>query len=157
MIHCRPRSICSWDFSATGLSSGSATVEYDWLTEQGKMVIGHHEYDIRKHGVFSGHWTYELHGRLLADARKPSAMFRTFEISSSSAGMNLVLQAESALLRAFEIVLEEQVVGRISPAHPFTRRATIQCADVVPEHLQLFAFWLAGLTWKRSAQSSSSS
>jgi len=155
MINCQPRSLCSGDFTASGLSSGGATVEYDWFTEQGRIVIAQNAYDIRKHGVFSGHWTYEQCGRLVADAHKPSAMFRTFDISCRSEGLSLTLQAESAFHRAFEIISEQRVVGRIAPAHPFTRRATIQCSDVVPEHLQLFLFWLAGLAWRRSARSNS--
>jgi hypothetical protein len=155
MIDCLPKSLCSWDFTASGLSSGLATLEYDWLTEQGRIVIGGSDYDIRKHGVFSGHWTYEQSGYLVADAHKPSAMFRTFDISCKSEGLVLTLQAESAFQRAFEISSGERVVGRISPAHPFTRRSTIECSDVVPEHLQLFAFWLAGLAWRRSARNNS--
>lgn len=131
-------------------------MKYDWLTEHGRVVIGRNDYDVRKHGVFSGHWTYELRGQLVAEAYKPSPMFRTFDISCQSEGLSLTLQAESAFHRAFEISSEQRVVGRIWPAHPFTRRATIQCSDVVPEHLQLFAFWLAGLAWRRSARSNSS-
>ncbi len=118
-------------------------------------MIGRNDYDIRKHGVFSGHWTYEQRGHLVADAHKPSAMFRTFDISCKSEGLALTLQAVSAFQRAFEISRGDRVVGRISPAHPFTRRTTIECSDVVPEHLQLFAFWLAGLAWRRSARSNS--
>ena len=155
MIHCLPQSLCSWDFTVLGLSSGAATVEYDWLTEQGRMVIAHQECEVRKQGVFSGHWTCEQGGRVLAEALKPSAMFRTFEISCRGEGPGLTLAAESAFHRAFEILQERRVVGRISPAHPFTRRATIQCSEGVPEHLQLFAFWLAGLAWRRSARSNS--
>jgi hypothetical protein len=156
MINCLPRSLCSWDFTASGLSSGTAAVEYDWLTEQGRIVIGDNDYNIRKHGVFSGHWTYEHRGQLVAEAYKPSALFRTFDISSlQSEGHSLTLQAESAYHRAFEITSEQRVVGRIWPVHPFTRRSTIQCSDEVPEHLQLFAFWLAGLAWRRSARNNS--
>jgi hypothetical protein len=153
MIECLPKSLCSWDFNAGGLSSGSATIEYDWFTEQGRIVHSHIGYDIRKHGVFSGHWTLEQAGSVVAEALKPSAMFRSFEVTSQS--VHFTVRAESALARAFEILVGQQVVGTIRPAHAFTRRATIQCSDAIPEHIQLFSFWLVGLTWRRSASSNS--
>jgi hypothetical protein len=152
MIRCLPRSLCSWDFTVIGLSSGTAIVEYDWLTEQGRIVVAHHDYRIRKQGVLSGRWTFEQPGRVIADAHKPSALSRTFHVSGGTAGPNLTLRAESAFFRAFEIISERRVVGRISPVHPFTRRSTIHCSSEIPEHLQLFAFWMAGLAWRRSAR-----
>ena len=153
MIECLPRSLCSWDFTARGLSSGLATVEYDWLTEQGRIIDAHVAYDIRKHGLFSGRWTLEQAGRVVAEAHKPSAMFRSFEVASEA--VHFTVRAESALARCFEITVGQQIVGSIRPAHVFTRRATIQCAGIIPERLQLFAFWLVGLTWRRSASSNS--
>jgi len=149
MIECLPRSLCSWDFSVIGISSGPATVEYDWLTEQGRIITGHMAYDVRKHGALSGHWTLERGGEVVADARKPSVMFRSFEING--AGVGFTVGAVSAMTRVFEITMSDHVVGRVSPVHAFTRRATISCSDVVPQHLQLFAFWLVGITWRRAA------
>lgn len=153
MIECLPKSLCSWDFTAGGLSSGVATVEYDWLAEQGRVVVAGTGYDVRKHGVFSGRWTLERSGHVVADARKPSALLRSFEITGEGVGFSL--RAVSPLTRAFEMSMRQQVVGGISPVHAFTRRATIECSDAIPEHLQLFAFWLVGLTWRRSASSNS--
>lgn len=152
MIECLPKSICSWDFTAE-LSSSTASVEYDWLTEQGQIILGNMGYDIRKHGVFSGRWTLEQSGRIVAEAHKPSAMFRSFEIDCHDA--HFTVRAESALTRAFEIVLDERVIGYIRPMHAFTRRASIQCDGSIPELMQLFSFWLVGLTWRRSASSNS--
>ncbi len=133
-----------------GLSSGLATVEYDSLTAQGRIVDAHATYDIRKHGLFRGDWTLEHAGRIIAKAHKPSAMVRSFEVTSET--VHFTVRAESALARAFEITVGQQVEGSIRPVHVFTRRATIQCAGTIPEHLQLFAFWLVGLAWRRSAR-----
>ena len=124
-------------------------MEYDWLTEQGRIVEPQIGYDIRKHGAFSGRWTLERAGDVVAEAHKPSAMFRSFEVSSQ--GMDFTVRAESAMGRAFEIMVGHQVVGSIRPAHAFSRRATIECSDSIPEQLQLFSFWLVGLTWRRSS------
>jgi hypothetical protein len=111
------------------------------------------DYDIRKHGVFSGRWTLEQAGMVVAESHKTSAMFRTFEIAGQQA--LFTVQAESALTRAFEIMLGGQVVGDIRPAHAFTRRVTIRCSDMIPEHLQLFFFCLVALTWRRRARNNS--
>lgn len=152
MIECLPKSLCSWDFNVHGFSCGEVTVEYDWLAEQGRIMGPGLDYEIRKHGMFSGHWTLESVGQVVSDARKPSAMIRSFEITGREVGF--MLRAASPLTRVFEISMNQRVVGRISPVHAFTRRATVACSDAIPEHLQLFAFWLVGLTWKRSANNS---
>lgn len=153
MIECLPKSLCSWDFTAEGLSSGSTIIEYDWFTEHGRIIGAHRKYDIRKHGAFSGRWTLEQGRDVAAEAHKPSAMFRSFEITSQAA--HLTVRAESAFTRAFEIMAGQHVVGSIKPAHAFTRRATIQCSSDIPEHIQLFCFWLVGLTWRRTARNNS--
>jgi hypothetical protein len=154
MLQCQPKSICSCDFYVYGLSVGGADTEYNWFTEQGRIIIAEDIFEVKKQSIFLGHWTYEQHGRVIADAQKPSAFFRTFDISYGSEGQSITLQAVSAFSRVFEIISEGRVVGSIAPAHPFTRRATIECSDSIPENIQLFAFWLAVITWKRSARNS---
>ncbi len=154
MIECLPASLCSWNFVVRGFSSGPATVKYDWFSEQGRIDFGGVEYDIRKHGMFSGRWTLERAAVVVAEAHKPSAMFRAFEIRSES--VHLLLKAETPFTRAFHLSMGGRTVGSIRPAHAFTRRATIECSGSIPEHVQLFAFWLVGLSWRRSANSSGS-
>ena len=155
MIQCLPMSICPRDFIAHGLASGAATVEYNSFTEQGRILCAGVLYEVRKHGLLSGHWTLERNGTVVADARKDSAMFRRFEVSGES--LHLTLRAESSMSRAFEISCGKHPLGSIRPAHPFTRRANILCADTVPEHLRLFCFWLVGLLWRRAENNAASS
>lgn len=153
MIECQPKSLCSGDFSVNGLDSGTAFVEFAWFTEEGRIAVAHTDYAIRKHGWFSGRWTLEQGTHVVAEAHKPSAMFRSFEIVSNAG--SFTLQARSPFSRTFDITAGQEPVGSIQPVHAFTRRATIQCAGNIPGHLQLFAFWLVALTWRRSAASSS--
>lgn len=153
MIECLPRSLCSWDFTARGLTTGNAVIEYDWMTEQGRILIGSVNYEVRKHGFFSGHWTLEHSGSVIAHAQKPSALTRTYEVSSE--GLQFTLRSQSPFHRAFLIVRENQLLGKIVPAHVFTRRAVIECSPTIPEPLQLFSFWLVGLAWKRAARNNS--
>lgn len=155
VIECLPNSLCSWDYTMRGLSTGHAAIAYDWLTEQGVIASGNMEYDIRKHGFFSGQWTLEQSEHVIADAQKPSALTRTYEVSSGD--LHFTLRAQSPFHRAFEIMSGNQLLGRILPAHAFTRRAVIDCSPTVPEPIQLFSFWLVALSWRRSARRRSGS
>jgi hypothetical protein len=150
MLTCLPRSICSWDFEVTGGASGPAVVEFNFMTEQGSITVGGDEYVVRKHGMFSGEWTLERGAEICAEAKKPSAFFRSFEVRSSV--LPLTVEASSAFTRCFDIVGGGEVIGTIKPAHPFTRRSFIECHAVVPELVQLFSFWLAALAWRRAAR-----
>lgn len=111
------------------------------------------KFEIRKHGVFSGHWTLEQAGAVVAEAHKPSAMFRSFEVQSGD--VHITVRAETPFTRVFVIEDGPRVIGYVRPDHAFTRRCSLECSDSVPVHMQLFAFWLTALAWKRAAQSSS--
>jgi hypothetical protein len=153
MLTCVPQSLCSWDYRILGASAGSAALTFYFLTEQGTISLGGAEHSVRKHGWLSGHWTLECDGDIYADAEKPSAMFRSFEIRTSE--MKLTIKAQSAFTRAYEILAGGSVVGTIRPVHTFTRRAFIECSSSVPELAQLFSFWLVVLTWRRAANNNS--
>jgi hypothetical protein len=152
MFTCMPRSLCSWEFQVSGLSTGPAILDFDFFTEYGRISIGGTEHAIRKHGILSGHWTLELDETTLAEAKKPNALSRTFDIRSGPT--QLTVRAHTALTRRFDLFQGGETVGMIRPEHPFTRRAVIECDSSVPEAVQLFAFWLVVLTWRRSARNS---
>lgn len=152
MLTCLPLSICSWDFRIQG-TSAPAELLFNHFTEQGSVHFGHTNFKVVKHGVWSGHWTFE-NGSVVAEANKPSAMFRAYELRGD--GMTLLLQPPSAFGRTFEILLNGQRVGTIWPAHAFTRRAFIECSPAIPEHFQLFAFWLVALSWRRRQRNNNS-
>jgi hypothetical protein len=151
VLTCLPQSLCTWDFRVLGAAEGAAELTFNFFTDQGGILLGQTLFTVRKHGPMSGRWTLETEGRVVAEAHKPSAMFRTFEVQAE--GLHLTVQAQSAFTRSFEILNHAQCVGTIRPAHAFTRRAFIECGPEIPELAQLFAFWLAALAWKRAAQS----
>ena len=153
MLTCTPLSICSWNFRVNGGPLGPATLLFNTFTEQGSVSVGDTELAVRKHGPLSGEWTLERDGTTYAEARKPSAMIRSFEMSAGD--IQLVLKAESLFTRSFELVTGDTVVGTIRPVHPLTRRANIECGSAVPDLAQLFSFWLVALTWRRQAQNNS--
>ena len=79
-LTCLPLSICSWNFRVLGTPVDSATVEFDPFFENGSITLGTMIFQVRKHGPLSGQWTLEREGRVHADARKPNAFFRAFEV-----------------------------------------------------------------------------
>jgi hypothetical protein len=155
MLTCIPQSFCSWDFRISGAPSGEAALAFNFFTEQGSITLGGIELPVRKHGILSGHWTLERNGATWADAKKPNALFRSFEVRSDA--VQLTVKAQSAVTRCYDILADGSVVGTIQPAHAFTRRAFIECSSSVPELAQLFSFWLVVVTWRRAANKSSAS
>jgi hypothetical protein len=152
VLTCLPQSLCSWNYRVVGAEAGLVELSFNWFTEQGSIHFGEDEFEVRKHGPLSGHWTLEHDGQVVAAGRKPSAMFRSFDLSM--AGVNFTVKAQSPLTRCYEILFEGRAVGTIWPAHLFTRRAFIECNSQVPELVQVFAFWLAAITWRRAAKNS---
>jgi len=147
MIRCNPKGLCSWNFDIAGCGH-SASTELNWLGEQGNITIDGVYHEVRKHGVFSGHWTLEANLTPVANAQKSSVFTRTFELETSSGAVTL--RAQSALGRT--MLLEGPGFnGVIAPVHPFTRRTTIT-GQISDFRTACFAFWLTLLLWRRDAQ-----
>jgi hypothetical protein len=153
MLTCVPLSFCTWDYRILGAAAPTA-LTFNFFSEQGTIFLGDAEFTIRKHGPMSGHWTLEHNDRTIADAQKPSPLFRSFELQIHD--LSFTVAAQSAFTRCYEICAGAQQLGTIQPVHAFTRRAYIECVPEVPELAQLFAFWLAVITWRRAAQNNSS-
>jgi len=151
MIRCIPKGLCSWDFSLDG-EGHQASLEFNWIGEQGAITLDDVLYDVRKHGVLSGHWTLDCGRESVASAQKSSAFTRTFEIRCAEDA--LLLRAASALGRSFRVERSEEVVVTIAPDHAFTRRASIETLGQKCDfRIVCFAFWLVVLMWRRAASS----
>ncbi len=153
MLTCFPEGICSWDFRVSGAAGGPAALQFNFFAEQGGISLGRNRYEVRKHGVLSGRWTLEQGGEAVAEARKPDPFLRSFELRMGAS--RFTARAQSPITRCYDILAGGHPAGFIRTAHPFTRRATIECARTVPELIQLFAFWLAVITWRRAARNRS--
>lgn len=150
MIRCTPRGLCSWNFDLKCMEH-SATLEFNWLGEQGRLTIDGRLFDVKKHGVLSGHWTLRYGAKNMMSAQKSSAFTRTFDIVDATT--TYVLRATSPFGRSFQLQHDGATVATIAPEHPFTRRATMRMHKASPPFQTLcFAFWLVALTWRRAAQ-----
>jgi hypothetical protein len=114
------------------------------------VQIGGVELSVVRHGWMQHSWTLEQQGVVCAEAQKPSAFHRAYEVRSET--LDFALRAQSVFGRSFAITVGGEVLGVIRPAHPFTRRAFIECSHEVPEPAQLFAFWLVAISWRRTAR-----
>ena len=56
LIRCMPKGICAWDFFLDG-EDHHASLEFNWIGEQGAITADNIPFEVRKHGMLSGHWT----------------------------------------------------------------------------------------------------
>ena len=121
MIRCKPKGICSWDYFLDG-EGHHASLEFNWFGEQGAITADNMPFEVRKHGVLSGHWTLDNDQDTVVSAQKTSAFTRTFEIQDVNGPM--LLYAESMFGRSFCFKRSGEMIATIRPDHAFTRRAT---------------------------------
>lgn len=146
-----PRGICSWDFRLDG-DGHQATLEFNWVGEQGYITADGVSFEVCKHGMLSGHWTLDSAGVEIASGQKSTAFTRTFEIRDRKE--TLLLRAESPFGRSFRIERSGDVIATVFPDHLLTRRATIETLDCKVGFITIcFSFWLVVLTWRRAANS----
>jgi len=150
-VLCQPQGICSWNYELRA-ERWQGTAEFNWLREEGELVIDGKRYDICKHGMMSGRWTLETPGMVLCEAIKENAFSRTVQIKTGETQSTL----HAASMFGRSMVLEHPAGHlTLSPVHAFTRRAIIE-GDEAGAELVGFTFWLTALTWRRAAQNSNS-
>ena len=150
MLTLVPKSFCSWDYIAREGVTTIAALGFNYLSEQGRIEFAGTTYEVAKHGLMSGRWSLRDSARTVAEAHKPNALLRAFEVRIEA--RRLRLRTESAFAHSYLLESDAGWSGNIRPAHPLTRRAFIECSPVTPLLAQLFCFWLAALTWRRSAK-----
>jgi len=153
MIRAEPHSIFSWDVTVYEDGTPVADIDMAWVREAGEVMIGEVACRLYREGLFSGAYVLEADGFEWVRAVKPSALFRTFEITYDD--VHYTLQARSALRRTFELHQDGDLVGTIYPDHAFTRKMTADLPEAMPLAVRVFIVWLVLLMWKRAAESSS--
>lgn len=149
MIRCDPMGICSWNYRLTGAATEqTANIIIYWPGEQGAIATPSGSFQVHKPGMLGGVWQLELNGIVVAVAEKPNPFTRRIEIKSGE--VTAVLEAESPFSRNMRLSAPDGKSGLIAPAHPFTRRATMEETGL-PFDLQCFAFWLSVILWRRAA------
>jgi hypothetical protein len=154
MLRAIPRSLFSWDFSIREDDVEVARLEVAWMSERGKLNIEGIDCNLHRQGWLSGPFVLEGNGTILAQADKPSAFVRHFEVEYGH--RKLLLTAQSPFTRAFGVYDGNGEIGSIYPHHWFARKTTIDLPDDVVLPVKAFMFWLVVLMWRRAAKSSNS-
>ncbi|PHR97454.1 MAG: hypothetical protein COA78_27690 [Blastopirellula sp.] len=142
----------SWNFTIQGQGQ-HASLEFNWLNEQGSINIDGHDLSVVKHGMLSGFWTLEHAGETILAAQKPNAFSRSFEIQQSQA--TWLFEAKSAFGRSFNLKDQQHTLATMRPKHIFTRSFTVETyAEQIPFATIVFCSWLMILTWRRQANNS---
>lgn len=154
MLRAIPRSLFSWNFSILEDSAEVAGLEVAWMRERGRLFLADGtEYNLYRQGWLSGPFVLEGEGVILAQAEKPSALTRRFEIAYGR--QQLCLVARSPFTRAFGIYDGDDEIGGIFPDHCFTRKTSVDIPDTIALPVKAFLFWLAVLMWRRASNNSS--
>jgi hypothetical protein len=149
-----PQSWVSWNFNV--LQDGRPVGEIDisrWR-EKGALIVQGMTYQVYREGIMSGEFVLELNGTRLAQAEKPSALRRSFEVRY--AGTTYQWQGKT-FRRSFVLAENSRTVGSLTPAGIITRKATAQLPEDLPLPVRIFLIWLALIMWKREADSGAAS
>lgn len=103
--------------------------------------------EVAKQGFLSGSWNFVEGGSVIASAQKRNAFMRSFDVRLPSG--SFVLEASTFATRGMKFY-GPGADASIAPAHPFTRRASID-GSVPNFEVAAIAFWLTALTWRRAA------
>ena len=111
-LQAHPGSIFSWSFDLLCEGHPIVTMNMAWLREGGSFSWEGTSYGLRREGVWSGDFVLEADGRNFAKATKPSAFLRRFDIQLPD--RTLLFTAASPFTRAFELLDNDTIIGRIS-------------------------------------------
>ena len=92
MLRAVPRSIFSWNFDVYLDRELIASIGMRWFGEGGSFEYAGGRFDLRKTGVFSGEFSLEENGRVIAEATK-TAMVRMFEVRWAGESYTLRMRA----------------------------------------------------------------
>lgn len=145
MVDCLPLSLFGSTFRLES-EDWTGLVSFSWATEDGGIEVDGNHHLVRKQGWLSGRWDLCQGQEVMAVARKTNPFTRTVEIdwrgeawrlSASGFGRSMTLSGPRGRME-------------IRPVHAFTRRSSMEGAEVDPV-LASLAFWLTVMLWRRQA------
>jgi len=147
-----PESWLTWNYDLLNGDRLIAGIKVASLPESGTFSIDGSSYSARRAGIFSGEYTLELNGQIIARAHKPSAFVNSFEIQYS--GRSCTLKKESFIGRSFVLIEGERQTGSIRAKGLLSRKADVELPEQIPLPVKVFILWLGILLWRREANAS---
>jgi len=141
------------NFNLTG-HGHTASLEFNWIGEQGKAVVDGIECQISKEGLINAVWSLNVEGQKIATARKPSMFTSQFEIEGPTGLM--ILQRGHAFGRLFLLKQGTELIATIKPAGWFTRTLNLEVYNTELEFPVLtLVVWLRLLLIRRDQKHNS--
>jgi hypothetical protein len=147
MIEARPRNFFSRHYSLEAAGQPLAELDASRFKEAAALTVEGAPYRLFREGLFSGDFVLEKDGRPLLKATKLSAFRSQFDFELD--GRLYSLKRASFFGKTYEVRQSDRVVGSVSRAALFSRRALVDLPAVWPVPEQAFLFWLVLLMWKR--------
>lgn len=151
MMEARPRNFFSRHFRLVAAEQPLAELDASRWKEAATLTFEGAPYRLFREGLFSGDFVLEKDGRPLLKATKLSAFRSQFDFELD--GRSYFLKRTSFLGKTYEVHQSDRVVGSVSRASLFSRRAVIDLPAAWPVPEQAFLFWLVLLMWKRQEHS----
>jgi len=148
-----PESWLTWNYDLLDGDRLIAGIRVSSLPESGTFSIDGSSYSARRAGIFSGEYTLELNGQIIARAQKPSAFVNSFEIQYSD--KRYALKKESFIGRSFVLLDGDRQIGSIQAKGFLSRKADVELPEEIPLPIKVFILWLGILLWRREANASS--
>ena len=155
MLEIVPKSWFSWDFRVLDGGRELTVIDRAWLRERGTFVVDGLQYEVRRTALTRSTFALEQGGVLIAEATKPSAFLRSFEMTAGRE--YYTLKAASPFRREFQLYRDTTLLGSIRPNSVLGRSATVSLSESVPLPLRLFTVFLVLILWKRASDAAAAS
>ena len=146
-----PKGWWSWTFRIFDDEAWIGEIAFSWMREAGEVKLAGTNYRLYRQRTFGGLFVLEKNGETIAQAEKPSALARSFNVYHG--GKIYTLAAESIFRRKFVVREAGSIIGSIAPERALCRDARIDLPVTLPLPVRLFMVWLTLLLWKREADS----
>jgi len=149
MLHLVPLHWYKWDFKVFEDDRPVAVIDRTWRNETGTLILEDAAYEIYRTGTFFGSFVLEAEGTILAEAEKPSAFKRQFEITFSA--RRFVLKRISVFGRGYDLIEDGRSIGSVFARSVFSRKARADLPEDLPLSVRVFVIFLVLLLWKRDS------
>ena len=153
MLSLQPIAWYSWSFRILEGDREVARLDRSAFRERATFSLEGSQYEMRRTSLTLGTFVLERDGRLLAEATKPSAFRREFEVVAEKGPFRL--QAASWFRREFLLLQGSSRLGSVKPDSAFGRAATADFPTTIPLPVRLFLVFLVLVLWQRAATGSS--
>ena len=144
-------SLFSNDYEVLGNGESVAYLDLAWFREGGELVVRGERFRIGRRGLL-GAFYLERDGETIASATKPSVFHRSYEVELDSEVFTLA--AVSPVHRSFQLLDGSTEIGRVAPAHLFSRKAVAKLPERLSLERRVFLVWLVLVLWGRAETAS---